>query len=100
MKPTLGPQQELILEERTLVRPTGNIFEGLKDGILRIFRKQPTPLEEGIRRVLAMTPEEYQAVIWSRGGHRVKQALMDAGYHDAQVPGCRLCPPWRKGAPE
>jgi hypothetical protein len=90
--PELGPQNELIHEERKLVPFTGT----LGDFTLTI---KPS-VDEFIKKVLALSPEDYAAVIWSPRGHIVKQALQDSGYHDADVPGGRLCPPWRDGAPE
>jgi hypothetical protein len=88
---TLGPQNEPIPgEPKRMTGPTLGDF--------RIMRKMTDA--ECLRHVLSLSPEEYAALIWSKGGHRVKQALIEAGYHDADVPGGRLCPPWRKGAPE
>jgi len=92
-KPLLGPQKELLEEERELVRHN---LPSLGD--FKVMRKMTDA--ECLRHVLALSPEEYAALIWSTGGHRVKQALIEAGYHDADAPGRRLCPPWRKGAPE
>jgi len=91
----LGPQGEQI-EERTVGKP---VLSPMAGTVIRLFnRSEKTPVDDRIQRVLALSPEDYAAVIWGLNGHRVKQALQDAGVTDAQAPGGRLCPDYPKGA--
>jgi hypothetical protein len=78
-----GPQGEPI--ERELVRSTGPTI-----GDFKIMRKMTDA--ECLRYALSLSPEKYAALIWSKGGYAVKQALLEAGYKDADAPGGRLCP--------
>ena len=91
MPPAIGPQGEPI--ESELVR---NNLPQIDD--FKIMRKMTDA--ECLRYALSLPSEKYTALIWSKGGHRIKQALVEAGYKDADAPGGRLCPAWRKGAPE
>jgi hypothetical protein len=86
-----GPQGEPI--ESELVRSAGPLL-----GDFKIMR--PMTDEECLKYALSLSPEAYARLVWSTGGYRVSQALLEAGYKDADAPGGRLCPPWRKGAPE
>jgi len=86
----LGPQGEQI-EERTVGKPVLSPMAGM---VIRLFnRSEKTPVDDRIKRVLSLSPEDYAAVIWGRNGHVVKQVLQDAGYHDGPlIPGGRLTP--------
>jgi len=92
----LGPQGEQI-EERTVGKPVLSPMAGM---VIRLFSRDKTesPVDDRIKSVISLSPEDYAALIWSNQGHAVKQALLEAGLHDADVPGGRLCPDYPKGA--
>jgi hypothetical protein len=45
-----------------------------------------------VEDILALSADEYAALVWSVGGHRAKTLLFDAGLHDADAPGGHLTP--------
>src|SRR5271157_3944266 len=75
MKTDLGPQGEQI-EQRSPLKAVLSPMAGM---VIRIFnRSENTPVDDRIKRVLALSPEDFAAVVWSIGGFRVKNALMEA----------------------
>jgi hypothetical protein len=80
-KATLGPQKELLEEERELVRMTGPTLGDFK--IMR--RARDFTADE----IMAMSEEQYSQLLWAIGGYRLKNILLAAG-KSRTTPPCPL----------
>jgi hypothetical protein len=76
-KPTLGPQQELLEEERVVGKPVRSALADL--GITRIFRRIAPAPDLTIDEILAMSEEEYAEAVW----HPVTGLLVWKINHDS-----------------
>ncbi|MGB6250500.1 MAG: hypothetical protein WBF54_15395 [Terriglobales bacterium] len=87
-KPTLGPQSELLEEERAVGKPVLSPMAGM---VFPATRRQPveryTTGELTTEDVLAMSEEEYAAAVWSVDlGIRVWKLNHDAGDRARPLP--------------